>query len=155
MTAYVMPTAEATANMLGMLFGDDVPTTPNSKVNVAGNHVATFIDDDDKLVCVCACDPAFVGYSGAAMTMIPAGGAKDMIAENDFSKAILDNFYEVMNICSRLLMSDKSAHLRLDKCLPPTEGMKAIAALKDSAKVVSFTLEIPKYGPGIITFLVT
>ncbi len=59
-------------------------------------------------VAICVCGLEFEAYSGAALFMIPADAANEMIAGQSVTDAILDNFYEVMNICSKLLMSDPS-----------------------------------------------
>ncbi len=112
-------------------------------------------DDDDKLVALCVCDKEFVAYSGAALSMIPADVANEMISGNSVTEAMIGNFYEVMNICSKLLMSDSSAHLRLDKTLVPEDSAETVSALKESAQVIGFNVEIPKYGVGGLTFLVT
>ena len=60
-----------------------------------------------------------------------------------------------MNICSKLLMSDTSAHLRLDKTLNPQESAESVSTLKDAAQVIGFDVDIPQYGKGMLTFLVT
>jgi hypothetical protein len=87
--------------------------------------------------------------------MIPADMANEMISGNDLTEAIVGNFHEVMNICSKLLMSDSSAHLRLENVLSPGQSAEAIAALGDSVHTVGFGVDIPRYGKGALTFLVT
>ena len=67
------------------------------------------------------------------VTALPADVANEMIAGNAVTEAIVGNFYEVMNISSKLMMSDSSAHLRLDKTLNPKQSAEAIAALQESA----------------------
>ena len=76
-------------------------------------------------------------------------------AGQSVTDAMLDNFYEVMNICSKLLMSDTSSHLRLDKTMPPEESSEPIAALQGAASVTCFDVAIPKYGKGALTFVVS
>ena len=152
---YVIPTTQAVSGLLAMIFGDGVETKDHEAPDLESQHVATFIDDDDQLVALCVCDKEFVAYSGAALSMIPADVANEMISGNSISEAMVGNFYEVMNICSKLLMSDSSAHLRLDKTLSPEESTEPVSALKDSAKIIGFNVGIPKYGTGMLTFLVT
>ena len=154
-TKYIIPTPQSVSALLAMIFGDGVDTKDREAPELDGQHVATFVDDDDQLVALCVCDKEFVAYSGAALSMIPADVANEMISGNSISEAMLGNFYEVMNICSKLLMSDTSAHLRLDKTLSPQESAEPLSALKDSAQVIGFDIDIPKYGKGMLTFLVT
>ncbi|MBD2858133.1 hypothetical protein IB286_03865 [Spongiibacter sp. KMU-158] len=148
---FVTPTEKSVDDMLGMLFGD-VTVTTGGAVPAEG-FGARMIDDENQLVAMIVCDYPFVGFSGAALSMMPAGGAEDMIAEKDFSKTIMDNFYEVMNICSRLFMSDTSEHLRLEKTVMPDSLAGEISALAAGTNV-TFKLAIPKYGSGNISFLI-
>lgn len=154
MSQFVIPTAESVKNMLEMLFGDGLSVSQNGSEPPAQSHVATYIDDEDGLVAVCACDSDFVGFSGAALTMVPAGVAREMVASGDFSEMVQSNFYEVMNICSRLLMSEHSPHLRLDKTLPPDEASTALAELAECDRVAGFDVDIPRYGKGSVVFKV-
>lgn len=148
---FVTPQEAAVSEMLGMLFGD-ISVSAGGEVAAEG-FGATMIDDDDQLVAMIVCDYPFVGFSGAALSMMPVGGAEDMIAEKDFSKTIMDNFYEVMNICSRLLMSDSSDHLRLDQTVDPGVLADTVASLS-ATKTVSYKVDIPRYGSGTMSFLI-
>ncbi len=151
---FVVPTEQSVASLLAMIFGDGLGVNGGDAADLGSQHVATFIDDEDKLVAACVCDKAFVAYSGAALSMIPANVANEMISGNSISDALIGNFYEVMNICSKLLMSDSSAHLRLDKTLDPGTGGDALAALEGTAEKVAFRVDIPNYGSGTLTFLI-
>jgi hypothetical protein len=146
---FVTPSTDSLADMLGMLYGGDIAVS-DSGAAAADGYAARMVDDSGNLVALFVCDYNFVGFAGAALSMMPVGGAEDMIAEKDFSKTILDNYYEVMNICTRLLMSDSSDHLKLDNVVGPEAAGAEIAALSAS-KTVSFTVAIPKYGSGIFS----
>ncbi len=148
---FVTPTEKSVGEMLGMLFGDVVVSV--GAVVAEEGYAARMVDDDNQLVALIVCDYPFVGFSGAALSMMPVGGAEDMIAEKDFSKTIMDNFYEVMNICSRLFMSDSSEHLRLDKTVDPDNLASELSSL-NAGTIVSFNIGIPRYGSGAISFLI-
>lgn len=154
-TDFVVPTKEAIKTLLAMIFGDGLGVSDAETPELGDGHTATFIDDDDKLVAACVCDKSFVAYSGAALSMIPADVANEVINGGAVSEAMTGNFYEVMNICSKLLMSDSSAHLRLDKTLEPGASGDEIATLAGGAQTKSFGVEIPRYGTGTLTFVVT
>ena len=152
-TSYVMPEPKAISALLEMIFGDGVKVD-KAAPDVAGKTVATFIDDSDRLVALCACDDRFVGYSGAALSMIPPDAANEILAGGEMTPVMKENFYEVMNICSKLLMSDSSAHLRLHRTLPAEQAGAAIAEL-EAATGIGFQVDIPRYGAGCMHFLVT
>ena len=154
MTQFVTPKADEVVNLLGMILGDGLEISESEAIDLSNKHTATFLDDNDELVAVCCCDVPFVAYSGAALSMIPSAAADEMIKDQELTEAISDNFYEVMNICSKLLMSDTSAHLRLDKTLTPTEAAEAVASLESAEVKKSFELNIPDYGAGSIAFAI-
>ena len=137
-----------------MILGDKLDVSECVPINLGGQHAATFVDDDNKLVALCICDNHFVVYSGAALSMIPVDVANEVIAGGALTEVMVANFYEVMNICSKLLMSDSSAHLRLDKALRPDEASESICSLEASAQIAGFGVDIPRYGKGALTFVV-
>lgn len=155
--SYELPNNKSIAELLAMIFGEDIGVSDcdGSGKGFNEQHVATFLDPDDKLVAICACDLAFVAYSGAALSMIPAGVANEMIAGDDLTEAIEANFYEVMNICSKLMMSDESSHLRLKEVLEPGKAADEIAALEGAGKTCCFSVDVPRYGKGTLNFLVS
>ncbi len=152
---YVIPTPQTISSLLSMIFGEDLDVSDCEPPELSSLYIATFVNDDNQLVALCACDKSFVAYSGAALSMIPADVANEMIAGNAVTEAMVGNFYEVMNISSKLMMSDSSAHLRLDKTLDPEQSTEAIEALQESARIKGFGVKIPRYGEGILTFVVT
>ncbi len=152
---YVIPTPQSASSLLSIIFGAELDVSDCEPAELSGQYVATFVDDDDHLVALCACDKEFVAYSGAALSMIPAVVANEMISGNDINEAMVGNFYEVMNICSKLLMSDTSAHLRLDKTLGPEQSAEPIAALQEATHISGLGVDIPQYGKGKLTFVIS
>ena len=151
---YVVPDTAAVSKLLEIIFGDDIAVSDNTSSDLADKHVATFIDREDKLVAFCACDKPYVGYSGGALSMMPVGAIEDMIASDDMSESLMDNFYEVMNICSKLMLSDSSDHLRLDKTMKADEAPEEINELMNSSTHAGFVLDIPRYGKGSMDFYI-
>ena len=91
--------------------------------------------------------------AGAALSMIPAPAANGMIAEKSVTEDVKANFHEVMNICSKLMLSDKSPHLRLvDVQEPGASTTQIVTSLDASATTVAFEVEIPRYGKGYLGF---
>ena len=137
MAGYIVPTANSIEKILEALYGPGLTVTPNDDASLLDRHVATYVSEDQALVAIGACDAAFVAYSGAALTMVPADAANDMISSH---------------ICSRLLMSDDSPHLRLDETLAPGSAAQAVSTAESLAQAASFSIEIPQDGNGNSAF---
>ncbi len=152
---YGKPTTEAIVKLLEMIFGPEIDVT-ESKDSLEDNvNGATFIDKDNNLVAMCFSDMPFTAYSGAALSMIPAGVANDAVKEGQLTDMMKANFFEVMNICSKLMMRDGGPHLRLDKVLEKGETDAHKTGIEEHAKSFRFVVDIPSYGTGKIGFLVT
>lgn len=154
MSDLVEPTVDDVKKLLAMMYGDDLSVEEDVVEEFKGRHIATFLDDDDDLVAVCACDLDLVAYSGAALSMVPTDNAKEMVSNKEVTEMVAANFYEVMNICSRLLMSDTSPHLRLDKALNPADGQEPLKEIQECyPTVLGFRIDIPGYGSGHMAVL--
>lgn len=148
MSAYCTPTAAGLDNMLTMVVGEDAESSPSSKTAIEASHHALFKDGDDVVVATCSCNIEAAAGLSCALSMIPPGGAEDMIDEKELTETAKANYYEVMNIFSSLFMDDRSAHLRLTEIgtgAPPVE--------LDKGESVAFTLDLDRYGnDGEIVF---
>jgi len=157
MTTFLVPTSETVSDLLKMLYGDDLSSSDCNVDDMLPYRVATFVDDENNVVAAVACDIEFVVYSGAALSMIPSGGADDMISDKEATSSVLDNFHEVMNIYSKLFMTETSAHLRLGKILEAADAADSVSvqALNATATTVGFDVSIPEYGSGKMMTIVT
>ena len=151
---FVMPTAQDVLEMVNVFFGEDTSVSDATPADLSDRHVATFISSGENVVAILACDSKFVAYSGAAFSMLPVDVANEMVKSGDFSDVIKSNFHEVMNICSRLLMSDHSEHLRLDQTLSPGDGSNIVAEMRTNGALSGFEIGIPGYGAGHIAVLI-
>ncbi len=149
---HLLPTEHSTKKFLSALFGDALKVSLSES---AGNnsYAAVYVDADDIPGAVALCDPAFAAFSSAALSMIPKGAAEDAVKSGDLPKNLLDNLYEVMNICTRLVIDESTPHLRLVKLCPVNET-DTTEIIKDAATEAGFNVEIPGYGTGSLTFLV-
>lgn len=155
MQAYVSPTVESVLNMLKNFFGEDTSVCEIMPSDLSDRHVATFVSSSKCIVAVCACDAKFVAYSGAAFSMLPVDVANEMVRSREFSQVITANFHELMNIFSRLLMSEQSQYLRLDKTFSPDDGSKYVVELQAHGVLSGFEISIPGYGSGHMAVLIT
>ena len=155
MADYVVPDARSLQKMLAVVFGDGLEVTATDACALAGRYGATYVNDDNRIVALCACNAKFVAFAGAALTMLPKDVVDEMLESNSLSEIVISNFHEIMNICSRLMIPEKGAHLRLDKTLDPAAAAGPIAELQPGADAASFSVSIPGYGDGEVSFLVS
>ena len=150
-----LPDAKYTATLLGMLF-DGLAVKPGAKLDLAaGAWCAVYVGDDARPGAYCACDLPFAAYTGAALSMLPAGVAKDAIRERALSEVMRGNLHEVMNICTRLVVLENAPHVRLTGVLAVSALAPDQAALLKAAKArVDFEVTIPRYGAGLFAVLV-
>lgn len=111
-------------------------------------HVAIYLNREDEVVASCSCDFTTAAALGCALSMIPPGGAEVMIEEGALTATAAENLYEMMNICSSLLMNDKSAHLRLSEVVVDAGRRVQV----DGNEEAAFDVELGKYGKGVLVF---
>ena len=154
---YPVPEEKNIHDTLTMLYGNDVTLDTCDSTSIEGdkNMIAVFINDEGEPSTACACNYNFVAFAGAALTKIPVGGAEDAAESGDFSDMMLSNLYEVMNICSRMFMTDTSPHIKLDKVYKTFDEApeEVRSAFKDVEERIDFDVEIPGYGNGAISFM--
>jgi hypothetical protein len=146
-----LPEAAQVKDMLGMLF-DGLAVAPGAKLDVSaksGSYFAVYVADDGAPAVLCAFDIAFAANSACALSMMPPNVAKDTAKTKQLTEVMLANVREIMNIFTRLLIREGTAHLQLQEvcqfqALPP-----AAAAIMGAAKGrVDFEITIGKYGAG-------
>ena len=108
-----IPDSETVGETFQMLLGRDVGVSDAKPSSDGKQVVASFVHADGSAAAACTCEVALAAATGCALSMIPAGTAKDAAKEGALSGSMKSNFYEVMNIFSRLLMNDHSPHLKL------------------------------------------
>lgn len=160
MSTYTVPSASDTEETLSMLFGDDTFVKQGKALEVNGgngNYIAVYIDDEGSPVAISMCDISFAAFAGSSLSMIPAGGARDAVKSKDLSEDMLNNLNEVMNIISSLFMNKDTPHLRLETIYPNAGELPENALAMASAPVgqANYEVEIPRYGRGLLSLLVT
>ncbi len=132
-----------------MIAGDDAIAKPVKSMGPEGmSHHGLFVSADGELVATCGCDLATAAALGCALSMIPPGGAEDMVEDGELSAMASSNFYEVMNILSSLFMSDHTPHLKLERIAIGDTANIAAEEISDAG----FELDLGKYGAGKLLF---
>jgi hypothetical protein len=157
-TAYPIPDTIKVKQMLGLLF-DGLDVRPGKRFDIAppsGSWIGLYVADDGRPVAACAADVALAANSSAALSMLPPAAAKDAAESKVLTDVMIANLHEIMNICSRLLMSHSSAHLKLARVYPSRAMPPELTALLGAARGRrDFELDVPKYGTGTLAVLST
>jgi hypothetical protein len=156
-TAYPLPDAPKIAELLGLLFdGLDVKVGGTFDQTPAGGAwFGVFVADSGEPVALCGADANLAATWGAAFSLLPVGVAKDAAKSRELTQVMVDNMREIMNICTRLVMDASSPHLKLDQIYQTkTLPAPATALLGAPKSRREFQVQLPKYGGGVLTFLV-
>ena len=151
MKNYVKPSAKSTKSYLVGLITDGIEVSDGEEVASDGAYIANYVSEEGT-VAVCIADLSLVCFAGAALMQIPPAVAKESISDKDPTNVMIDCFYEVTNILSRVFMDEKSDHLKLTTLSKPGDDVSFMSAINDEAETVSFNVEIPGYGTGGLTY---
>ena len=129
-----------TVNIASPLLAQDVRRT----------MVNLYVDDALKLSAVIGLELPLAVYAGAAIGLIPPGGAQDCVAEGTMTAMIAENVTEVCNIMSSLLNRPGGPHIRMYQRFlpgeaPPTDATGYLLAL---GRRLDLNVEVAGYGSG-------
>lgn len=153
MSAYIIPDTKSVEEILTMLFGDGVKVDSAEALSIDDGFVANYIFEENT-VAVCVADYHLVAYAGASMMMIPAGAATEAANDKDITPVMVESYYEVANILSKTMMDATSAHLKLAQLAKPEDDTSFAQPLVGGSTEVSFSVELPGYGAGRLSFLI-
>jgi hypothetical protein len=157
-TAYPLPDAAKVKSMLGLLF-DGLEVKPGKKFDIvppSGSWIGLYVSDDGTPVAACAVDVLLAANSSAALSMLPPAVAKDAAKSKELTEVMVANLREIMNICTRLLMNDTSAHLRLESLYASKAMPAGVSTVLGGVKGrIDFELNLPKYGAGTLAVVST
>lgn len=158
-TARVMPPQDEVKKLLSSLFGRPVVVSRcPALIRQATDKftAALFTQDTGAVGVVALADLAFTAYAGAALTMFPTPMAERQIETGQVDEMVFENFREIMNVCASQFNGANAAHVKLttmlrlpkDKLAPEVEAM-----LRKPGARLDFTVQIPNYGTGKLSFL--
>jgi hypothetical protein len=111
-----LPAAKQVRDTLNDLLGRDV--TVHLEDPPAGESIpvaAVFVHDNLALAGVIGFDLALAAYIGAAIGLIPAGGAEAAVEDGELSPMIGDNLTEVCNVLASLFTKTGGRRVKLHK----------------------------------------
>jgi hypothetical protein len=116
--------------------------------------VSTYVDDRMTLRAVIGMDLPLAAYAGAALGLIPAGGAKACIEDKELSANVAENITEVCNILSSLLNHEGQPRLRMHETYLPGNPAPTDAAgqLQAIGRRLDLNVDVQGYGQGRMAF---
>lgn len=158
-TPRVMPAQDDIRRLLSDLFGRPVVVSRNPPLIRQATEkftISLFTREDATVGVVALADLAFTAYAGAALTMFPTPMAEKQIEGGQVDEMVFENFREIMNVCASLFNGANVAHVKLTgmQRLPQEKLTPALEAqLRKPVARLDFTVQIPNYGKGRVSFL--
>jgi hypothetical protein len=146
-----IPAPKAVKELLEGLLGRDVdvaPADPLRAGDLPKTAVAVYVDDGMKLSAVAGLDLPLAANVGAAIGLVPPGGAQACVEDNELSPLIAENFTEVCNVLTTLLNRDGAPHLRLHQVFLPGQAAPGDAASRLLALGSRLDLDVAVNGYG-------
>ncbi len=160
MTAGVveLPAAKDVRDLLAGLVGKDVSVSPGAPVTPTPDapvSVAVYIDPQMAINALCVMDLAASAYTGAALALLPPGGAQDAVEEDgELSGMMVEALHEVVNVVSALFNTAGAPHSKLHKLYAPGDELPGdIAGMLANFNRLDLTVDIPGYGKGALSLV--
>ena len=158
MSTVLLPAAKDVRDMLTGLVGKAVavspggPVTPTPEKPVA---VAVYVDPHMAVNALCVMDLGAAAYTGAALALLPPGGAQDAVEEDhELTGMLVEALHEVVNVLSALFNVPGAPHSKLHRLYAPGEDLPGdIEGLLANFNRLDLVIEVPGYGKGAISLL--
>lgn len=148
-----LPPTKLIKDVLDGLLGVEVSVAPTGALTPAdtvGGALALYIDDGGRLGAVAGWDLAGAANVGAAVALVPVGGAEAAIEDQYLPENLLENLSEVSNVLASVFQIPGNTHLRLEQMYRPinTAPDEAINLLYALGHRIDLAIEVPRYGEG-------
>lgn len=149
-----VPIQEAVSEFINALVGLGTAAskvTPATVERDGGHLIALYKDEHGNVAAIITADLAMASSTGAALAMIPATAAKEVVADGAMTETLFDNYREVANILAAMLNTPRSPHLSLidvwssDDTELPDQAWTILGA---PTKRREFAVTIDGYGSG-------
>jgi hypothetical protein len=150
-----LPHPKEVRDMFGNMLGRDItvaPCDPYTPVMTDRHSVAVYVDDQNQMAAVTVLDLPLSVWVGAAIGLVPPGGAEDQVDEGELSRPVRENLYEVLNIFSALFNKPGAPHLKIYSMHAPGEAVPSDVALlvKSIGNRLDLDVTVAGYGSGKI-----
>ncbi|GAA4810390.1 hypothetical protein ACFQ0K_15155 [Nocardioides caeni] len=151
-----LPQPKQLRDLLADLLGREVtlsPAAPFAPGPDTPASVAVYVDDSLRISALIACDLTFSAHAGAAIGLVPVGGAEAAIEDGKLTDTLAENLYEVLNIAASVFNVPGADHLKLHALHPagpPLDPMVRIQTLTLGRRE-DLTVDINGYGSGALS----
>jgi hypothetical protein len=153
MSTMTLPALLAIRNLLEDLLAREVTVTPadppvaDDLPRVVG---AVYVDSGTRLVAAVGLDLSLAAYAGAALGLMPAGGAEDCIEDGTLSPVLAENVTELCNVLTTLLNREGGPHVKLYRMYLPPQPLPGDvqAHLLALGNRVDLRVDVARYGNG-------
>jgi len=148
-----LPPVKLIKDVLDGLLGKDVTTMPGdamTSTDAAGGVLAIYVDDRNAMKAVAGWDLPAAVRVGAAVGLVPRGGAEDAIDEKYVPANLLENLGEVSNVLASVFQIPGNPHLRLHETYCPVAAAPndAYDLLFRLGNRIDLKIDVPNYGTG-------
>lgn len=148
-----LPALLPVRNLLEDLLGREVTVTPADPLaagDLPQTVVALYVGEANRLVAVLGMDLSLAAYAGAALGLLPPGGAEDSIEDKQLSPMLAENVQELCNILTGLLNREGVPHVRLHSVVLPGDVVPtdAQAHLLAYGRRLDAKVAVARYGGG-------
>ena len=154
-----LPAAKDVRDMLTGLVGKPVGVNPGAPVTPTPDSpvsVAVYVDPQMAINALCVMDLGASAYTGAALALLPPGGAQDAVEEDkELSGMLVEALHEVVNVLSALFNTPGAPHSKLHKLYAPGEDLPGdIAGSLAAFNRIDLAIEVPGYGKGGLSLVI-
>jgi len=151
--SFQLPGPKDVRDLFEEVLGRPVTVSPADPVLVEGLRttlVSLYADDRLKLAAVIGMDLPLTVYAGAAIGLLPVGGAQDCVADGAITPMIAENVREICSVMATLLNREGGGHLKLYQVFlpgktPPNDAGGLLLAL---GRRLDLTIDVGGYGSG-------
>jgi hypothetical protein len=154
-----LPTVMDVRELLEGLLGRDVETELTSVGADPRKHpgamVGAYVDNTLQLRAIVVVDMALSAALGAAIGLMGARLAEDVVRSELLSPALYDNAAEILNVAASLFNAEGAPHVRLHEAYAPREIIPSDVdtRLRGMARRVDIDVTVSGYGAGRMSVL--
>ena len=147
-----LPARKSIKDLFEGLLGRDVAIA--DAIPIVYEHprpvVATYVNPSHQLTVVVVMDLPLAAYAGAAIALVPKGGAEAAVEDSRLPPNLFDNAAEILNVLAAPIGEHCGVHVRLESTFAPGETVPPqVLSIAGSAGLrEDVTLDIAGYGSG-------
>jgi hypothetical protein len=150
-----LPNPKDIRDLFADLLGRPITVSPGEPLladDLKHALVSVYVDDGKRMAAVVGLDLALTIYAGAAIGLLPPGGAQDCVKDKEVTPTVGENVREVCNVLTAVLNRDGGPHVKLYNVAMPGEdaAADARAQLLALGNRLDLKVEVGGYGSGRI-----